>query len=81
MKLFLLREQFEEKNLDFISLYQIMELSSIHGPNCLALSSKAKREILSGIQEAVNMAGFSNSAERRCITEIGMKLHQIWGMS
>ncbi|KAM7480844.1 hypothetical protein LguiB_005427 [Lonicera macranthoides] len=48
----------------------IVELSSIHGPNCLALSSKAKREILSGIQEAVNMGGFSTSAERRCITEL-----------
>ncbi|KAL8135383.1 TORTIFOLIA1-like protein 2 isoform X3 [Apium graveolens] len=59
-------------------LQQVVDLSALHGPNYLALSAKARREFLFAIQEAVNI-GFSNSAERRSVTQLVMKLHQIWG--
>ncbi|KAL4596281.1 hypothetical protein ACB092_12G152600 [Castanea dentata] len=44
-------------------------LSTIHGPNYLAISAKARQELLSAIQEAMNME-FSNPAERRYVTQI-----------
>uniref|UniRef100_A0A5B7AJZ7 Putative microtubule-associated protein TORTIFOLIA1 n=1 Tax=Davidia involucrata TaxID=16924 RepID=A0A5B7AJZ7_DAVIN len=59
-------------------LQQVVDLSSIHGPNYLVPSAKARREFLSAIQDAANME-FSNSAERRSVTQLAMKLHQIWG--
>lgn len=59
-------------------LQQVVDLHTIHGPNCLVLSAKARREFLYAIQEAVNTE-FSNSAERRSVTQLVMKLHQIWG--
>ncbi|KAG2668074.1 hypothetical protein I3760_15G143300 [Carya illinoinensis] len=59
-------------------LQQIVDLSIIHGPNYLVLSTKARREFLSAIQEAMNME-FSNPVERRTVTRLAMKLHHIWG--
>lgn len=59
-------------------MLQVVDLSALHGPNYLALSAKARREFLFAIQEAVNI-DFSSSAERRSVTQLVMKLHQIWG--
>ncbi|XP_065880363.1 TORTIFOLIA1-like protein 2 [Euphorbia lathyris] len=61
-------------------LHQAMDLSAVHGPDCLVLSAKARREFLSAIQEAHNME-FSNPAERRSITQIAMRLSHLWGNS
>jgi hypothetical protein len=55
-----------------------VDLSTIHGPNYLVISAKARQELLSAIQEVMNME-FSNPVERRCVTQLGMKLHHIWG--
>ncbi|TKY44488.1 Microtubule-associated protein TORTIFOLIA1 [Spatholobus suberectus] len=59
-------------------LQQIVEMSTIHGPNCIAISIEAKEQLLSAIQEAVNLHIFSH-AERRRAAELAMKLHHIWG--
>ncbi|CAI0553321.1 unnamed protein product [Linum tenue] len=59
-------------------LHQVVELSSIHGPDYLGLSSKGRREFLSAIQEAAGM-GFSNPAERKSVTQLAAKLQQLWG--
>ncbi|XP_059454493.1 TORTIFOLIA1-like protein 2 [Corylus avellana] len=59
-------------------LQQAVDLSAIHGPNYLNLSAKARREFLSAIQEAMNME-FSNPMERRIVTQLAMKLHNVWG--
>ncbi|XP_057979061.1 TORTIFOLIA1-like protein 2 isoform X2 [Malania oleifera] len=59
-------------------LQQLVDLSTIHGPNYLVLSVKARREFLSATQQAVNMK-FSNHAERSCVTQLATKLRQIWG--
>ncbi|KAG2385404.1 TORTIFOLIA1-like protein [Vigna angularis] len=56
----------------------IVEMSTIHGPNCIAISIEAKEHLLSAIQEAVNLHIFSHS-ERRRAAELAMKLHHIWG--
>ena len=56
----------------------MVDLSTIHGPNYLVLSAKARREFLSAVEEAVNME-FPNPAERRSVTQLAMKLHQLWG--
>ncbi|XP_052199299.1 TORTIFOLIA1-like protein 2 isoform X2 [Diospyros lotus] len=61
-------------------LQQVVDLSAIHGPNCLALSAKERQEFLSAIQEGLDL-GFSNLAERRSLTQLQMKLQQIWGKS
>jgi hypothetical protein len=55
-----------------------VDLSTIHGPNYLNLSAKARREFLSAIQEGMNME-FSNPMERRIVTQLAMKLHNVWG--
>ena len=39
-----------------------MDLSTIHGPNYLVISAKARQEFMSAIQEAMNME-FSNPVE------------------
>ena len=44
-------------------------MSTIHGLNYLAISAKARQELLSAIQEAMNME-FSNPAERRYVPQI-----------
>ncbi|KAI9192219.1 hypothetical protein LWI28_019710 [Acer negundo] len=59
-------------------LQQVVELSTIHGPNHLVLSAKVKREFLSAVQETLKME-FSNPAERRSTTQLAMKLCQVWG--
>ncbi|GAV59730.1 hypothetical protein CFOL_v3_03261 [Cephalotus follicularis] len=59
-------------------LQQLVDLSTVQGPNHLVLSTKVKREFLSAIQEALTM-GFSNPAERKSITHLAVKLHQVWG--
>ena len=46
-----------------------MDLSTIHGPNYLAISAKARQELLCAISEAMNME-FSNPAERSYVTQI-----------
>jgi len=53
-------------------------MSTIHGPNCIAISIEAKEHLLSAIQEAVNLHIFNHS-ERRRAAELAMKLHHIWG--
>ncbi|XP_061362061.1 TORTIFOLIA1-like protein 2 [Gastrolobium bilobum] len=58
-------------------LQQVAEMSTIHGPNCIALSIEAKEQLLSAVQEAANLNIFSH-AERRCASELAMKLHHIW---
>lgn len=58
-------------------LQQVVELSMIHGPNCLDLSAKTRREFLSAMQEALNME-FSSPTDRRSFTHLAIKLHQLW---
>ncbi|KAK7314323.1 hypothetical protein VNO77_32842 [Canavalia gladiata] len=59
-------------------LQQIVEMSTIHGPNCIALSIEVKKQLLTAIQEAMNLHIFSH-AERGRATELVLKLHHIWG--
>ncbi|KAL5836247.1 hypothetical protein ACOSQ4_015744 [Xanthoceras sorbifolium] len=59
-------------------LQQVVHLSTVHGPNHLVLSAKVKREFLSAVQETLKMK-FSNPAERRSITQLAMKLCEVWG--
>ncbi|KAL9324743.1 hypothetical protein ACSQ67_009600 [Phaseolus vulgaris] len=56
----------------------IVEMSTIHGPNCIAISIETKEQLLSAIQEALNLSIFSHS-ERRRAAELAMKLHHVWG--
>ncbi|KAL2321408.1 hypothetical protein Fmac_030377 [Flemingia macrophylla] len=60
------------------SLTPIVEMSSIHGPNCIAISIEAKEQLLSAVQEVVKLHILSH-AERRCAAEIATKLHRVWG--
>ena len=53
-----------------------MDLSTIHGPNYLAISAKARQELLCAISEAMNME-FSNPAERSYVTQIRASPHSI----
>lgn len=53
-------------------------MSSGHGANQLVLTTKARRQFLGAIQEAVNME-FPNAMERRSITQLVSRLHQVWG--
>jgi len=53
-------------------------MSTIHGPNCIAISIETKEQLLSAIQEALNLSIFSHS-ERRRAAELAMKLHHVWG--
>ncbi|KAG8373913.1 hypothetical protein BUALT_Bualt11G0074700 [Buddleja alternifolia] len=57
---------------------QLVDLSNIHGPNYLVLSSKAKRDFLFAIQEAAKSDVY-NSAERKFFIELSKSLRQIWG--
>ncbi|KAK6941204.1 HEAT repeat [Dillenia turbinata] len=59
-------------------LQQVVELSSIHGPNYLVLSAKARIELLSAIQEAAKLE-YLSLAERRSVAKLAMKLQQVWG--
>ncbi|EOY31702.1 ARM repeat superfamily protein, putative isoform 1 [Theobroma cacao] len=73
---FLLEQRF--MNCIIPWLQQVVDLNTIHGPNHFILSAKARRELLYAIQEAMNME-FSNPAERRSVTQLGMRLRQVWG--
>lgn len=53
-------------------------MSAIHGPNYIALSIETKEQLLSAIQEVVNLNIFSH-AERRCAAKLAMELHHMWG--
>ncbi|KAI4352995.1 hypothetical protein L6164_007194 [Bauhinia variegata] len=59
-------------------LQQVVDLSTTHGPDCIALSEKAREQLLSAVQEAGNLKFFS-PAERRSAAQLSMKLHHIWG--
>ncbi|OVA19305.1 hypothetical protein BVC80_521g115 [Macleaya cordata] len=59
-------------------LQQVVDLSSTYGPDYLVLPAKAKREFLSAIQEAATM-DFPNPADRRSVTQLALKLRQVWG--
>ncbi|XP_010245732.1 PREDICTED: microtubule-associated protein TORTIFOLIA1 [Nelumbo nucifera] len=70
----------DQRYLDSIIpwLQQVVDLSNTHGPNYLVPSAKVRKEFLSAIQEAATM-DFLNPAERRSITQLAMKLRQLWG--
>ena len=53
-------------------------MSSGHGVNQLVLTTKARRQLLGAIQEAVNME-FPNATERRSVAQLVSRLHQVWG--
>lgn len=59
-------------------LRQVVELSVTHAPNYLVPSAKVRKEFLCAIQEAASM-NFPDSACRRCVTQLAVKLHQVWG--
>ncbi|MED6207799.1 hypothetical protein PIB30_038992 [Stylosanthes scabra] len=59
-------------------LQQVVEMSTLHGPNSIALSIEVKEQLISAVQEAGDLNIISH-AERRCATELAMKLHHIWG--
>ncbi|XP_021744255.1 TORTIFOLIA1-like protein 2 isoform X2 [Chenopodium quinoa] len=59
-------------------LQQIVDLSTIHGPNCVPLSLKVKRDILSAVQEALDVE-VTHPTKRRLVAQLAMKLQQIWG--
>ncbi|XP_068641794.1 TORTIFOLIA1-like protein 2 [Aristolochia californica] len=59
-------------------LHQMVDLSTTCGPNSLELSAKAKGEFLSTLQEASSM-NFSDPAHRRLITQLALKLRNVWG--
>nr|XP_043623186.1 TORTIFOLIA1-like protein 2 [Erigeron canadensis] len=59
-------------------LQQAVDLTSGHGPKHLVLTAKARRQFLGAIQEVVNME-FPNATERRSITQLVSRLHQVWG--
>lgn len=56
----------------------MVELSTSHGANYPVVSAKARQNLLSVIEEAVNM-DLCNPVERRCVAQIAMKLHHVWG--
>ncbi|KEH27286.1 putative MT-associated protein TORTIFOLIA1/SPIRAL2 [Medicago truncatula] len=58
-------------------LQQVVEMSTVHGPNCIALSIEVEEQLLYAIQEVVNLNIFSH-AEKRRAAELAIKLHHIW---
>jgi hypothetical protein len=52
-------------------------MSTVHGPNCIALSIEVEEQLLYAIQEVVNLNIFSH-AEKRRAAELAIKLHHIW---
>lgn len=71
---------FEQTYLNSIIpwLQQVVELSSVHGPDYIVLPTNAKREFLSAFQEAIK-GGYSTPAERKSLMQLAMTLNQIWG--
>ncbi|KAJ7973667.1 microtubule-associated protein TORTIFOLIA1 [Quillaja saponaria] len=59
-------------------LQQVVDMSMVHGTNCIFLSAKVRKEIVSAIQEVVNLK-FTSPAERRSGIQLSTKLHHIWG--
>ncbi|KAL2898882.1 TORTIFOLIA1-like protein 2 [Bienertia sinuspersici] len=59
-------------------LQQIVDLSALHGPSYISLSVKLKREILSAVQEALDVE-VTHPMKRRTVAQMAMKLQQIWG--
>ncbi|XP_057517054.1 TORTIFOLIA1-like protein 2 isoform X2 [Amaranthus tricolor] len=59
-------------------LQQVVDLSGIHGPNCVPLSMKVRREILSALQKALDV-DVTNPTKRRMVAQLAMNLQQIWG--
>lgn len=56
----------------------MVDLSTIHGPNYLVLSAKARQKFICAVQQSLSM-GFSNISERKCMTQIVVKLQHVWG--
>ncbi|XP_059283496.1 TORTIFOLIA1-like protein 2 isoform X1 [Lycium ferocissimum] len=61
-------------------LQQVVELSSVRGPDYTVLPTNAKREFLSAFQEAIK-GGYSTPAERKSLMQLAMTLNQLWGKS
>ncbi|XP_027065841.1 TORTIFOLIA1-like protein 2 [Coffea arabica] len=59
-------------------LQQVVDLTAIHGPNYVVISSKARRDFLLAVQQIAGLK-FSNPVERRFVTELAMTLQQMWG--
>ncbi|PIA43970.1 hypothetical protein AQUCO_01800198v1 [Aquilegia coerulea] len=59
-------------------LQQVVTLSTTYGPDYLVLNVKARMEFLSAIQEAASMS-FSNPADKRSVTQLALRLRQVWG--
>lgn len=53
-------------------------MSAIHGANYIPLSLKVRREILSAVQEALDVQ-VTHPTKRRMVAQLAMKLQQIWG--
>ena len=66
-------------SLEFLP-FQIVDMSAIHGPNCIPVSLKVRREIISAMQEALN-PGVAYPPKRGLIAQLAMKLQHIWGKS
>ncbi|KDP27742.1 hypothetical protein JCGZ_19771 [Jatropha curcas] len=75
---FFLEQRFTKSIIPW--LQQVVDLSTIHGPDYFVLSAKARRDFLSAIQEAANME-FSDPAERRTTTQLAVRLCRLWGRS
>ncbi|CDP14230.1 unnamed protein product [Coffea canephora] len=56
----------------------VVDLTAIHGPNYVVISSKARRDFLLAVQQIAGLK-FSNPVERRFVTELAMTLQQMWG--
>ncbi|XP_016580232.2 TORTIFOLIA1-like protein 2 [Capsicum annuum] len=71
---------FEQTYVNSITpwLQQVVELSSVQGPDYIVLPTNAKREFLSAFQESVK-GGYSAPAERKSLMQLAMTLNQIWG--
>ncbi|KAK9699565.1 hypothetical protein RND81_08G181600 [Saponaria officinalis] len=59
-------------------LQQIVDLSAANGPNCIPLPLEVRREVLSAIQEALDVE-VTHPAKRRLVAQLAMKLQQTWG--
>ncbi|XP_071686070.1 TORTIFOLIA1-like protein 2 [Rutidosis leptorrhynchoides] len=76
LALFLSKQQFMSSIIPW--LQQAVDLSSGHGPNHFVFTAKARRQFLGAIQEVVDME-FPNATDRRSITQLVSRLHQVWG--
>ncbi|KAJ8421512.1 hypothetical protein Cgig2_020733 [Carnegiea gigantea] len=59
-------------------LANILNMSAIHGPNCIPVSLKVRRGIISAMQEALD-PGVAYPPKRGLIAQLAMKLQHIWG--